>query len=457
MTAVVFVGPTLSAAQAHETLAAEFLPPVRQGDVYRAVVRHRPRAIGIVDGIFQHVPAVWHKEILWAMTQGVHVFGAASMGALRAAELCAFGMQGVGRIFEAYRSGVLEPFVDESFEDDDEVAVIHGPAETGYVALSEAMVNIRCTLAAAELAGVIGAATRDSLSSAAKRMFYQERSYESLIERAGRGTSGRELSGLRQWLVGGRINQKRDDAQAMLVAMAALLEADPAPLRVRYAFAHTTLWENARAEIGAAGPAGPAGPAEGAVLDELRLDRSAYLAARRDAHRRRLALRQCEPEGDGPARNEVERTLALFRRSRGLFSRDDLDKWLAENDLDDAALMRLVREETRLQALEDGAAGDLDRHILDHLRLSGSYGSLAARTREKGRALTEPQSAEPPADSAMGLRALVWYFEDRLGLELPADLDAYARSLGFAGESALMRAVWRDFLFRRRAAARDGD
>ena len=47
-------------------------------------IAHRPRAIGIIDGYFQQVPSVWHKEILWAMAQGVHVFGSASMGALRA-------------------------------------------------------------------------------------------------------------------------------------------------------------------------------------------------------------------------------------------------------------------------------------------------------------------------------------------------------------------------------------
>ena len=71
-------------------------------------------AIGIIDGYFENIPSVWHKEILWAMSQGIHVFGSASMGALRAAELAPFGMEGVGAIFEAYRDGWLE--------DDDEVA-----------------------------------------------------------------------------------------------------------------------------------------------------------------------------------------------------------------------------------------------------------------------------------------------------------------------------------------------
>ena len=107
MSTCVFLGPTLPTAEVAGILDATCLPPVQLGDVYRVVARHRPRAIGIVDGYFQWAPAVWHKEILWAICQGVHVFGAASMGALRAAELAPFGMQGVGRIFEAYRDGSL--------------------------------------------------------------------------------------------------------------------------------------------------------------------------------------------------------------------------------------------------------------------------------------------------------------------------------------------------------------
>jgi len=59
--------------------------------------------IGIVDGNFETVATVWHKEILWAMAQGIHVYGAASIGALRAAELAEFGMKGVGAIFRHFQ------------------------------------------------------------------------------------------------------------------------------------------------------------------------------------------------------------------------------------------------------------------------------------------------------------------------------------------------------------------
>ena len=126
MSVVVFVGPSLPPAlrPAEETLF-EWRPPVRQGDVYRAALAH-PLAIGVVDGYFDTMPTAWHKEFLWAMAQGIHVFGAASIGALRAVELEAFGMRGIGRIYRALR--------DSPWLDYDEVAVV---ARAVRVGLSE--------------------------------------------------------------------------------------------------------------------------------------------------------------------------------------------------------------------------------------------------------------------------------------------------------------------------------
>ena len=91
-------------------LDADYRPPAKQGDICRAVQERGPDAVALIDGYFEQVPAVWHKEILWAMKLGVQVYGASSMGALRAAELQQFGMIGVGKIFEAYVSGRFSPF-----------------------------------------------------------------------------------------------------------------------------------------------------------------------------------------------------------------------------------------------------------------------------------------------------------------------------------------------------------
>src|SRR4029077_13362678 len=92
MKAIIFAGPSLPpGARPVSEAGIEWRPPVRKGDVYRAALTH-PAVIGIVDGYFEVVPTVWHKAILWTMAQGIHVFGGASIGALRAAELDAFGM-----------------------------------------------------------------------------------------------------------------------------------------------------------------------------------------------------------------------------------------------------------------------------------------------------------------------------------------------------------------------------
>ena len=90
----IFIGPTIRPAELQDEVQACFLPPVSQGDVL-GLLRLKPDVIGIVDGYFERIPAVWHKEILQALEQGVYVVGAASMGALRAAELGPFGMAGV--------------------------------------------------------------------------------------------------------------------------------------------------------------------------------------------------------------------------------------------------------------------------------------------------------------------------------------------------------------------------
>jgi hypothetical protein len=234
MVAYVFTGPTLCAQDAREILDAAYLPPVAQGDVFE-VGQKRPVAIGIIDGYFQQVPSVWHKEILWAMAEGIHVFGTASIGALRAAELHQFGMRGVGRIFEAYRDGEIA--------DDDEVAVIHGPPELNYVALCEPMINIRGTLRAAADAGVISEGTRGRLVALAKELFYQHRTYERLIALGFRATVPQEeLAALKEWLPQSRVDLKRDDAMHMLHEMRAFLNDAPGPMEVSYRLENTDTW-----------------------------------------------------------------------------------------------------------------------------------------------------------------------------------------------------------------------
>lgn len=246
MNVVVFLGPTMPAEDAATLLPAEYRPPASRGDVY-AAARANPWAIGIVDGYFHRVPSVLHKEILWAIAQGIRLYGAASMGALRAAELERFGMIGVGSVFEEFHDGTLT--------DDDEVAVAHGPAEAGYLVGSDAMVNIRATLAEAVRAGMITAALADRLIGISKHTFYPRRTWERLLEDAeASGTAPEETRLLAEWLPRGRVDRKRLDAVAMLRRIAADREGDRRPAEVGFRFNSTTMFEELQSSIDQGGP-----------------------------------------------------------------------------------------------------------------------------------------------------------------------------------------------------------
>jgi hypothetical protein len=235
----VFTGPSLPQQEALDIWRGPiYLAPVAQGDVYQ-IARRKPWGIGIIDGFFERTPSVWHKEILWALSEGIHIYGSASMGALRAAELSAFGMIGVGTIYEDY--------ADSTLTDDDEVTLTHAPAAKKYRAVSEPMVNIRRTLSKAAAEGIISLATADRLAQIGKALFYPLRTYEKILEE---GHSTRlpaaELRNFHAWLPAGRVNQKRLDAIAMLVRMREDVRSHPQPKLVSFSFQNTMFWDRAR-------------------------------------------------------------------------------------------------------------------------------------------------------------------------------------------------------------------
>lgn len=235
----VFVGPTLPPSDRLQPDCFQFHGPVAQGDVYH-LVSDQPDAIAIIDGYFERVPAVWHKEILWALSQGVRVFGAASMGALRAAELHPFGMVGVGRIFENYREGKLTS--------DDEVALVHGDESEGFRPGSEAMVNVRATLAALSTAGILSQTTARILADQMKSLYYPERNYADLVGWARGKIPEDERVALRDAVLRpeGRLDQKREDALLLLQELRKMAEDPPPRLQVGWHFHHTDAWETVR-------------------------------------------------------------------------------------------------------------------------------------------------------------------------------------------------------------------
>jgi hypothetical protein len=365
MTVIVFTGPTIDPVQAHDVLAADYRPPARVGDVLAAALS-RPDAIVIIDGLFDSVPAVWHKEILFSLWEGIHVYGASSMGALRAAELHPFGMVGVGKIYEMYRDGLLE--------DDDEVAIICGEVQNGRViALSEAMVNIREGLEQAVGQGVICATTGNRLEKIAKSLHYADRSWPLLLAQARdvHGVPENELTRLGEFVASHDTNLKRRDALELLRRVAADAGHGLVPFQPTFTFERTSLFEALRETVAVLDSGEP-------QADVLRVATQPPDggALRRNALLLTLAAAEIQRHG-------VEFTVAerlehetRFLAERGLNSAESITTWLSDNQLSMDGFFELVHLDMCVDRIARDRGAALDRFLLAELRRQGRFADI---------------------------------------------------------------------------------
>jgi hypothetical protein len=410
---IVFSGPTLSAGDVLARLpGAVSRGPAARGDIYRASLE-RPAAICLIDGYFEHRPAVTHKEILWAISRGVPVLGAASMGALRAAELHELGMIGCGAVFADLAAGRIE--------DDDEVAVVHAGVQHRYRAGSEAMVNLRATIAAALRAGVVSVGLADEFLRVAKQLFYPSRDYPRVLQELATIVDDRHaLATLEAWLAvpSHRVDQKRVDALELLAFVSQACETrtieQPA---VSWRFPETHAFCRLRDEVeckrGAALSA--------AISEEIQLlGPETYSDIIASASLRALAMRlETEPDH--------------ARARRGVRGES-----FAEEE------GRVLQRMPRVQAL-------VLAEVESVLRALGDYERVAARAARKAElcaSLGEPR----PDEVAESVEA---YFRDILRCEVPRDLAEFASSVGFSSVASFTATVRKEVCFLRKLSVID--
>lgn len=436
---IVFAGPTVSAREVRECLDAEVRPPAAMGDIYRAA-RESPDLIALIDGYFDRVPAPWHKEILWAMSQGIHVLGAASMGALRAAELAPFGMVGVGEIFRAYFTGMLG--------DDDEVAVVHAPREQHFRRLSEPMVNIRATVSHAVLAGVLSEELAALVLQTAKQLYYPERSYATVLEQLSvNPAAGAALRELRAWLPTGAVDQKRVDALALCSVAGAWDKLSPGPLHTDFVLQHTDAWEHARRKLDARRQHHQGhDPTEEGVLAELRVLGELRLLEQR-AVARNLTDRFLQE--DSPELSSLgAQDLAV---THGLDDTQQLGRWLERQGVSSVEQGAFLRRQGRFARMREILNQSSRPELIDALRADGRYAELLARYEDKSRRLAKLGAA--PAPDIEEREMWGWYRAEVLRSTAEETPEELALRLGYRSVGSLKEAVHREFLYR--SAARE--
>jgi hypothetical protein len=431
VTIFVFTGPTISADEAGQWLDATYLPPVSQGDVI-SLLRFKPRAIGIIDGYFDSVPAVWHKEILYALAQGVHVAGASSMGALRAAELHPFGMVGIGEIFEWYRDGLIEA--------DDEVALQHAPAAYGYRALSEPLVNIRKTVQAAQEAGVISCATQEALLAIARRTLYWERAYPRLLaDGQADGLPAKELEQLRSFIAEHAIDLKRRDAIAMLRYLADLPKELP-PFEADFELQETVFFTNLLARDRTIVRRNGMRLTIDDLVDALRLEPD-FLALKQRALVNDMILDLARVRNLKVGAEERKEAAGRL----GMATDDELAAWAQRNDLDEAELEQLLDELAiihKLRAIYDERVSN--RSLLRQLRIEGQYEKILQMALEQKAGQEAAQNGRPAEPNDL----YAAYFAE-LGQEVSGDLQdrvqAHAAALGYERLAQFLLALERRY------------
>lgn len=340
--AYIFCGPSLEPTLAQSAIAAAgadvvLLPPARQGDVLR-LLRSKPKVIGLIDGFFLQQPAVHFKEILLALESGTAVLGAASMGALRAVELAAYGMRGIGKVYQMYAEGHLDG--------DDEVALVHAGQNDGYLPLSDALVNIRVNVQRALQEKVIDRTTAAFIVKAAKRLHFSERTYANVLSQlvhAGlRQLDRAKLNAFRDYVDRCGVDQKREDAIALIGAVIECMGADaPASTEPSFQTPRTVFLRNfERSYVGHR--YGDRFVADSRIWALTKLLLPDFEAIWRQCALLCVTIDQAREKGFQPPSSIF--LIDEFKRETGLPTKAELVAWLAKHSLDDAELLLWLQE-----------------------------------------------------------------------------------------------------------------
>lgn len=235
MKAIVFAGPSIHGVDRSQFHNVDFRPPAATGDLLRASFEG-PRCIGLIDGLYGTTTAVWHKEILSSLERGICVLGAASMGALRAAECSAFGMRGVGKIYLDFAEGRRTADAD--------VAVIHAPEEFDFAPLSVALIEVEETIN--DLSNTLDATEVGRLLDSARKLHFTIRTWQSVCRHAGIDLDKPEMAA---FLSERHVRSKRADAMLLIDEVAKFTEDQSGFPERKWQLERTAFYENLEAQI----------------------------------------------------------------------------------------------------------------------------------------------------------------------------------------------------------------
>lgn len=438
MSIIVFAGPTLSVANIKSLVSADCRPPAKQGDIYLAT-HDQPNVIVLIDGYFESVPAVWHKEILYALSLGIKVYGCSSMGALRASELTNYGMEGSGSVFEDYINGVLE--------DDDEVALVHGPSELAYPHISTPMVNIRATLEHAVKNRIMSQQDSARIVGAFKKLRYPERTLSKLYDYAIEFLGDDQALSLCKFTENNYIDIKKADAVHLLQKLDKHPNLSlPLSKEDRHHFKPTDAWERLVSQLNHQKKLSEHSITSEELHRELKLD-GCFWDLKQQAISRKSALRTASFHNPSISDEHIQRALLEIAFRQSAYTNQALDfkhlaKWLTSQQVNHQDFDALVYNESLLAWLSTNQ-DHFDEELLELLKLNKCYSAYQTRITFK---------RDNPSLSLSDLnineqQLWNWFFSTKHPNSVAQDPNDLWPILGFSSYSEFKNAAIQDYQF----------
>ena len=437
----VFLGPSMPQDEARALMPhAAFHPPAQQGDLIACVNQGDATVIGLIDGTFHQNLSVWHNEVCYLLSRGITIYGASSMGALRAAETYPYGMVGVGEIFRWYRDGVIAG--------DDEVALLHGDVASGFQPLSIPLVNVRASVRAAVASGQLDAAAAARLIEIARSIYYPKRGLDAILEQCRQaGFSNLSLNAAEHALSEGYCDLKKKDAGELLIALRRLQDGtDPLPTPVPFSFTRSSVFENLynldqKIET-----------AKGTVtlqqVTELfALQSTEFEEVRRASLNRAIVGFFAHLLGIEVTAEEVAAERLAFMKQQSIGSPEDLALWLRRNLFTEADLDEYLTQEAACRRMRAWvrSSGSLDRGakaLADELRMRGLFPRWALACAEQA-AIVDAYKDRPEYRHVAeeDPRVLAERHAAYTNVRIEGDASAWAANAGFEEVEDLIRAL----------------
>jgi hypothetical protein len=446
MIVTVFLGPTMTLAEAREILPeAVFRPPAQQGDLLAAVNQDGASVVGLIDGTFHQNLSVWHNEVCYLLSSGIRVFGASSMGALRAAETDRYGMIGVGQIYRWYK--------DAYITGDDEVALTHGDEDTGYRSLSLPLVNIRASVGLAVSRNQMSDATAAQLIEIARAIYYPYRHVENILQQCQEAhLAAGDVETVRRVLTEEYVDLKKADAREMLTAIRRFLDGiDTPPESVPFTFRRSSVFESlynldqrVRTEHGEV--------TLQEVAEYFALHSTDFNEVRRASLDRSIVGFFAHLIGISVTQAEVKAERDAFMTERGIESSEDLNRWLRQNLFCGRDLEEYLTQEASCRRLRAWirSSGSLDRGakmLADELRMRGAFPKWANAAAEQAAIVDAFQTRPEYRDIAKeDPRLLALRHAAHTNVRIEGNATVWAEVAGFDVISALVDALRRSVI-----------